>query len=89
MTSSSAADRSTPVATFATPQAAKVTKPHGDLGCRDGYKLISTEQPTIYCECVLGAAAYAMDQDPLSSYKAERWEALCRRRRERSGGDAA
>lgn len=54
--------------------------PHGDLGCHDGYKLLSLERPTVYCSCTLGDLARAMDADPLDDYKAERWERVCRSR---------
>lgn len=61
-----------------------LTRPHHEGGCHDGYKLLSLERPTVYCSCLMGAAAYAMDQDPLDAYKAERWERLCRSRKEAS-----
>lgn len=61
-------------------------KSHGELGCHDGYKLLSTEQPTVYCSCTLGLLAKAMDEDPLDDYKAERWERVCRSRKVQAPG---
>jgi hypothetical protein len=67
---SNAAGRSTPVAPPATPQ--------GCPRCHEGYIIISHVRPTVYCGCLLGRLANAMDEDPLNHAKAERWERACR-----------
>lgn len=42
--------------------------------CHRGYIVISHVRPTVYCQCLQGTAARAMDDDPLDNVKAHRWE---------------